>query len=639
MTVLDTTTDSSGGGAVARVPGIHVDKQPATGASSPATEHTAISEAADIVRNNEEYMLVYRAIEALKAQLCRAKSDMGILQSLREHALAQPLAYVESVVSGTAPAAPARQEVVDVPMVDADAYLPSASPAAAARYALVTQPRAAHAHAATRPAPAILRSKPVRPAAAPRSSASARAKQSKRAEPRLPPTANAGQLTGNTAVATPEHSPAPSGYSELEAAGVRTAPASLAAGFPASTGAGHQTAPHLARASTQPVGVATQPGTPTRAGTSQKVFTPQMLAAFQKQASDDDFDEDEGVPLVASAGGTTSADGSLLFSAIPQAGRGSGSDGGSGTPVKRERAAASSRPGSAKPRAKPKAKAKARARPAPASDGTPKPPSYNIPWSDEEQLRLEQLLGEFPEEEVANTRWRKISEALGTRTMRQVASRVQKYFIKLAKAGLPVPGRVPDTSGWTSLGRGPAAAAATAAAASASKPGRRKRKHVDFTSSEDDDDDDDIDIDLDDHSDDGAAAPPADRKGKQVDWLGDVFDDAAGFELGPAPAVASTSSLGAGFQTPALRSAKAVHLGYRCDSCLAEPIVGVRWHCLECHGAHTVDLCDECREEGVFETDRHPATHSFHPCREAEMEPYYANEVAAPALHEYSYLA
>lgn len=32
---------------------------------------------------------------------------------------------------------------------------------------------------------------------------------------------------------------------------------------------------------------------------------------------------------------------------------------------------------------------------------------------------------------------------LGNRTPKQVCSRVQKYFIKLHKAGLPVPGRIP----------------------------------------------------------------------------------------------------------------------------------------------------------------------------------------------------
>jgi hypothetical protein len=72
----------------------------------------------------------------------------------------------------------------------------------------------------------------------------------------------------------------------------------------------------------------------------------------------------------------------------------------------------------------------------------PKPPLYNIPWSDEEQRLLEKLLDEYPDEPVAAQRFQKISAAMGTRTPKQVASRVQKYFIKLVKAGLEAPGRM-----------------------------------------------------------------------------------------------------------------------------------------------------------------------------------------------------
>eukprot|EP00698_Gefionella_okellyi_P009898 TRINITY_DN2540_c0_g1_i3.p2 TRINITY_DN2540_c0_g1~~TRINITY_DN2540_c0_g1_i3.p2 ORF type:complete len:208 (+),score=40.20 TRINITY_DN2540_c0_g1_i3:248-871(+) len=68
--------------------------------------------------------------------------------------------------------------------------------------------------------------------------------------------------------------------------------------------------------------------------------------------------------------------------------------------------------------------------------------SFNKPWSDEEQLRFEKLLVEFPEEAVASHRWNKIAQALGNRTGKQVASRAQKHFIKLSKAGLPVPGKI-----------------------------------------------------------------------------------------------------------------------------------------------------------------------------------------------------
>ena len=70
--------------------------------------------------------------------------------------------------------------------------------------------------------------------------------------------------------------------------------------------------------------------------------------------------------------------------------------------------------------------------------------NYNKPWSVEEQRCLEELLIEFPPEDNESARWRKIATKLGTRTPLQVQSHCQKYFIKLAKAGLPIPGRMPN---------------------------------------------------------------------------------------------------------------------------------------------------------------------------------------------------
>ncbi|GAB1607753.1 ZZ-type zinc finger-containing protein 3-like [Argonauta hians] len=78
-----------------------------------------------------------------------------------------------------------------------------------------------------------------------------------------------------------------------------------------------------------------------------------------------------------------------------------------------------------------------------------KPVSFNQLWSVEEQKRLEELLVKHPPEEIESRRWQKIAAALGNRTTQQVASRVQKYFIKLAKAGLPVPGRTPNLTSYT----------------------------------------------------------------------------------------------------------------------------------------------------------------------------------------------
>jgi len=61
--------------------------------------------------------------------------------------------------------------------------------------------------------------------------------------------------------------------------------------------------------------------------------------------------------------------------------------------------------------------------------------TFKKPWSVEEQLRLEELLIEYPPERNESNRYRKIAEALGTRNLRQVCSRVQKYNMKMKKVG------------------------------------------------------------------------------------------------------------------------------------------------------------------------------------------------------------
>ena len=70
--------------------------------------------------------------------------------------------------------------------------------------------------------------------------------------------------------------------------------------------------------------------------------------------------------------------------------------------------------------------------------------TYNQAWSVEEQQLLERLLDKYPPERFEARRFAKIAADMPGRTTQQVTSRVQKYFIKLAKAGLPVPGRTPS---------------------------------------------------------------------------------------------------------------------------------------------------------------------------------------------------
>ncbi|KAJ2159301.1 hypothetical protein GGF46_003137 [Coemansia sp. RSA 552] len=637
----------------------HSDDMP-----SPATEGTVGGEAVCVERNNNEYMLVYRAIEALKSQLQRAESDMGILQGLRDQALADPLGYVESLVGGTAPKAPSPQTVVQVPLVNAEPYLYHASEAAASKYTRIAQSQTAGA--GTGP------SLSVRVPHARRAAMYASAKLGKRRiSARQPFTATgAGQLTGITAVATPEYSPP-----------TAMRPAEPTSGLHGKGSSGPAAAPQAMRANTEPLrvplvfsapsAVTTQPGTPTQRGKSQKMLTPQMMAEFRRQASEeplastvaqrtetrrseeDDDDDEYYNRLVQSASTNSQYSGkALLFSGVSAS---------PGEPVKRKRGRPRKNPlGTPPPARPPKLPKKPRAPKSAGGQekGDSKPASYNVPWSDGEQELLERLLLEYPDEEVANNRWRKISEAMGTRTMRQVASRVQKYFLKLAKAGLPVPGRVPDTTNWSSWA--PRIPEPTPKRRGPGRPpgsGRGKRKDaVDFTSSEEDEEasiNEDAMMDLDRE---GTNSPPPtmafDRKGKQADRSSDVFvgtdelslagleDNSWAVPADPMGASTSAAAQRPQVQSSALRSAKAVHLGYRCSSCLAEPIVGIRWQCTDCQStAQPVDLCDECREDGLFETEEHNEAHSFVAWREAEMEPYYANEVAAPALREYSYLA
>ena len=82
-----------------------------------------------------------------------------------------------------------------------------------------------------------------------------------------------------------------------------------------------------------------------------------------------------------------------------------------------------------------------------------KPQTFNQPWTPEEQRRLEDLLLEYPSEEIEMERWKKIATCLGNRTPIQVQSRVQKYFVKLQKAGLPIPGRFRKSTPGSNSGK------------------------------------------------------------------------------------------------------------------------------------------------------------------------------------------
>lgn len=193
--------------------------------------------------------------------------------------------------------------------------------------------------------------------------------------------------------------------------------------------------------------------------------------------------------------------------------------------------------------------------------------THNIPWSDDERRKLDYLLTVFPEEDIQARRYAKIAAALGSRTGNQVASRVQKI---------------------------------------AAKAQRHRERALRS----------------------GNATPTTDANGSPTD-LGNPMSstlDQGTFELvaelegffakSSDPQIKSTPEymeylkLKGQLEAIALNPVNGVlHIGYKCDSCGIEPIIGPRWTCCSCpKGAAPIDLCDDCVTKG-FETDAHKQAH------------------------------
>lgn len=244
-----------------------------------------------------------------------------------------------------------------------------------------------------------------------------------------------------------------------------------------------------------------------------------------------------------------------------------------------------------------------------------KPATFNQLWTAEEQKRLEELLLKFPPEDVESRRWEKIANALGNRTTTQVASRVQKYFIKLAKAGLPVPGRIPNVTAARKIGTG---------------HNRRGYHHQGCQKS----------TYLFSHSTFFAShRPPV--------FMSEADDDSCSSSWGHLETINSGSQdksearpekdedahLDATVKESAeyqelltlrkvreermKRTGLAQHVGFRCDRCECSPIVGTRWHCTDCPVATSVDFCNDC-VDCMHETVTHKDDHHMEPIRVAQ---------------------
>lgn len=249
-----------------------------------------------------------------------------------------------------------------------------------------------------------------------------------------------------------------------------------------------------------------------------------------------------------------------------------------------------------------------------------KPETFNQLWTIEEQKKLEQLLLKYPPEEIESRRWQKIADELGNRTAKQVASRVQKYFIKLTKAGIPVPGRTPNLYMYSKK--------------SSSRKQHPLNKHLfrpsTFMTSYE---------------------PPVfmDEDDDQSSFHGSNMDTAAEDEVSDEESIPlecrHLSEYKELLELKKLKKRKlqqlkaesgfVQHVGFKCDSCGLEPILGVRWHCMDCPQNTSLDFCDAC-SDCLHETDLHKAHHQLKPVYRAET--FLDRDYCMPQSTGYNYL-
>nr|XP_048715777.1 ZZ-type zinc finger-containing protein 3 isoform X5 [Caretta caretta] len=217
------------------------------------------------------------------------------------------------------------------------------------------------------------------------------------------------------------------------------------------------------------------------------------------------------------------------------------------------------------------------------------------------QKKLEQLLLKYPPEEVESRRWQKIADELGNRTAKQVASRVQKYFIKLTKAGIPVPGRTPNLYLYSKK--------------SSSRRQHPLNKHLfkpsTFMTSHEppvymDEDDDRSSFQS--HMDAAAEEEVSDEESIPIAYR----------ELPEYKELLELKKLKKQkLQQMHAESGFVQHVGFKCDNCGTEPIQGIRWHCQDCPQEMSLDFCDSC-SDCLHETEIHKEDHQLQPIYRAE---------------------
>ncbi|XP_050498565.1 ZZ-type zinc finger-containing protein 3 [Diabrotica virgifera virgifera] len=230
----------------------------------------------------------------------------------------------------------------------------------------------------------------------------------------------------------------------------------------------------------------------------------------------------------------------------------------------------------------------------------------NNAWTSEEQKKLEELLQKYPPEAIENRRFKKIAKELGTRSLAQVASRIQKYFLKLYQAGLPIPGRLPKSVDKIK------------------KSFLHKHQRHNYYLYK------------------PSTFFPKFNPPVVMDEMEDIPGPSSSHHPAEEPATPSnylmeTEYLNADYmkgktkaevQIQLLKKVKEVklqemayencfqHIEFKCDYCSAEPIVGSRWSCLVC--PKLTNFCTDCFVSQMYANNCHPLTHPMVIYRDSE---------------------
>ncbi|XP_059609564.1 ZZ-type zinc finger-containing protein 3 [Phlebotomus argentipes] len=217
-------------------------------------------------------------------------------------------------------------------------------------------------------------------------------------------------------------------------------------------------------------------------------------------------------------------------------------------------------------------------------------------WTVEEQKKLEKLLTEYPPEPVETRRFAKIARALGNRTTQQVASRCQKYFKKLRKVGLPIPGRNPKSVIRQSIAK----MRCFNGVKSTFFPDLQVPVHM----NEDDDEFWPQASSLKSSQEEDTSS----RDEEKYITVDDTDDEE------PHSSQAAIMKLAKRIQAEKKRDLEdrptSLHTGYECNLCKEEPLQGTRWHCKMCE--ESTDYCTDCLFTQLMEPNlQHSLAHKF----------------------------